>query len=335
MQIIMCIKNVISVVPTGNIQMGIETEGEAKHFNEKFMSGLGDLKDIKAEDILPTKEDDAYAQEQIDNQNIAALLCAATDDYQWLSDGLFSQRLNAGSSETRPADGSPVKFTYRSELRDGVVKFTSSTHAEVEFIDGANTETTSIPLTDIHRSNKASAPEAVQADANVSSSPNAQMFGGDRHRFEPCTTSIASVLTNLSSKNFDTAHQILQDLINQHGEEEFNKAVHVVVADQEFSPVIFSEFFSHLTADKQLPILPALAIGHAMKNVSTTMMSYYECFFDPMLEAMGVKVGSPEHAKYYKGSEIRKTNGLVANFTEMLALAAAHKYLTEVGNKCF
>ena len=52
-----------------------------------------------------------------------------------------------------------------------------------------------------------------------------------------------------------------------------------------------------------------------------------------MLEAIGVKVGSPEHAKYYKGRVIRKTNNLVTNFTEMLAVAAANKYLAEVGNE--
>ena len=52
-----------------------------------------------------------------------------------------------------------------------------------------------------------------------------------------------------------------------------------------------------------------------------------------MLEALGIKVGSPEHAKYCKGTVIRNTNELVNNATEMLAVAAAHQYITEMGNE--
>ena len=98
-------------------------------------------------------------------------------------------------------------------------------------------------------------------------------------------------------------------------------------------PTMLDYFFSHRKKYDDLPIIPALAIGHAMKGLSVSMMSYYKCFFDPLLEARGIKVGSPEHAKYYKGSVICKTNDLVTNFTEMLAVVAAHQYLTEVGNE--
>mmetsp|Transcript_16202 Transcript_16202/g.34205 ORF Transcript_16202/g.34205 Transcript_16202/m.34205 type:complete len:121 (+) Transcript_16202:415-777(+) len=113
----------------------------------------------------------------------------------------------------------------------------------------------------------------------------------------------------------------------RHGEEKFSEAVHVIVADQEFMPTVINEFFSRLNSEDELPIIPALAIGHTMKGLSVSMMSYYRCFFDPMLGAMGVKVDTPEYSKYFKGSVIRKTNNLVTNFTEMLAVAAAHQYL--------
>mmetsp|Transcript_41822 Transcript_41822/g.71547 ORF Transcript_41822/g.71547 Transcript_41822/m.71547 type:complete len:178 (+) Transcript_41822:369-902(+) len=154
------------------------------------------------------------------------------------------------------------------------------------------------------------------------------MFDGQRHRFPPTTTSIASVLTGLSSKNSETARQVIQEIITTYGREKFSEEVHVIVADQEFMPTVLNEFFSRLGGDDELPIIPALAIGHALKGLSVSMMSYYKCFFDPMLEAMGVKVGSAEHSRYYKGSVIRNTNGLVTKFTEQLAIAAAHRYFS-------
>ena len=60
-------------------------------------------------------------------------------------------------------------------------------------------------------------------------------------------------------------------------------------------------------------------------------MSYYQCYFDPMLEALGIKQGSQEYKRYYSGKVIRNTNRLVSNFTEMLAVSAARLYLDEVG----
>ena len=43
-----------------------------------------------------------------------------------------------------------------------------------------------------------------------------------------------------------------------------------------------------------------------------------------------MKIGTPEHAKYYKGTVIRNTNALVTNFTKMLVVASVHQYLTKV-----
>lgn len=91
-------------------------------------------------------------------------------------------------------------------------------------------------------------------------------------------------------------------------------------------PTIMNEFFSKLGTDEELPIIPMLAIGHVMKGLSVSMMSYYKCFFDPMLKSMGVKEGSPEYNQYYKGKVIRKTNDLVTNATETLAIVAAGQY---------
>ena len=48
---------------------------------------------------------------------------------------------------------------------------------------------------------------------------------------------------------------------------------------------------------------------------------------------MGIKAGSPEYKKLYNGKVIRKTNNLVTSATENLAVAAAHEYLSQVGDK--
>ena len=109
--------------------------------------------------------------------------------------------------------------------------------------------------------------------------------------------------------------------------------MHVIVADQEFMPTIMKEFFSSLKTDSPLPIIPTLAVGHALKGLSVSMMSFYKCYFDPMLNAIGIKVDWPEYKVLCKGSVIRDTNRLVINFTEMLAYAAALQYLAEVGNE--
>ena len=325
----------VSVVPVGSILLGIESVEDTKHFNEHFMKGLPSPSSITPEDLAATKEDDEIAQEIIDTQNIVAILTASLSNH-WLSDQQVS---NPSGSSARPTAGSNVTFLYRSEDREGTVTKVSGSEAHVKFVDGGREITRPILLKHI----ASVQPASVTQDATSSASSNdtnserknrrqPEMFGGERHKFRPSTTSIAGVLAGLSSKNNDTARQVIQEIITKCGEEEFFNAVHMIVADQEFMPTMMSEFFSRLKTEEELPIIPALAIGHAIKGLSVSMMSYYQCFFDPMLDAMGIKVGSPEYNKFYKGSVIRNTNDLVANSTEMLALAAAHKYLTKVGD---
>jgi hypothetical protein len=55
-------------------------------------------------------------------------------------------------------------------------------------------------------------------------------------------------------------------------------------------------------------------------------------FFDPIMESIGIKVGSPEYIRYCNGGVIRDTNRLADNTVEMLAVTVAKKYLSEVGN---
>jgi len=58
----------------------------------------------------------------------------------------------------------------------------------------------------------------------------------------------------LNSTNNKTARQVINEIIAHHGKEEFYKAVHVVVADQDFMPTMLNAFLSRLTTDKQLPL---------------------------------------------------------------------------------
>ena len=141
-----------------------------------------------------------------------------------------------------------------------------------------------------------------QADDNTEYndllSSDVQMFVKARHRFTPSTTHITNVLTGLSSKHSESAREIIQDLIRTYGEDDFYKAVHVIVADQEFMPTVAHEFFSQLGSDDELPIIPALAIGHeyhtssqAPKGVSFGILGYLKfCIatcYDTLMKAEG------------------------------------------------
>jgi len=323
-------ERVVSCVPMATILLGTESKDDTRHFNQHYMKGLvGKISEVSAEDLAATKEDDKVSQDIMYVQNISAILTAAIE-----SDTIMSCSVsNVSGSTTRPRRETNVSFTWRSEVRVGTVKSTSSSHATIEFNDGDNPITRDIPLKDID----SNTPESEDTTSNKEKDDKKrcpEMFGGERYRFPPSSTCVGGVLTGLSSKNSDTAIRLIQEIKNRLGEEKFNKEVHVVVADQEFMPPILNRFFSKLArGDEVLPIIPALAIGHAMKGLSVSMMSYYQCFFDPMLETMGVKVGSPEYKKLYKGTMIRKTTNLVANFTEMLAISTAHRYLSEVGKE--
>eukprot|EP00984_Skeletonema_dohrnii_P018359 scaffold8555_cov159-Skeletonema_dohrnii-CCMP3373.AAC.3 len=322
-----------SVVPGGTILLGLESEENTKHFNKEYMQGLGKLSDVQAEQLLATKEEDSFAQEVIRNQNVAAILTAALE---FNNLPLRSAQSRSGAT-TKPSIGDNVSFTFRSERRQGRVDSISGKNANVTFTDGNRQVSRSIPLKamekDVVQTSTAAGSNTRTADtaSKKEETVTTEMFNGERHRFSPSTTSISFVLTGLSSKNTETARQVVQQIINQYGEDRFNEAVHVIVADQEFMPTMINDFFARLREeDNNLPILPALAIGHAMKGLSVSMMSFYKCFFDPILEASGVKVGSPKHTKYYKGTVIRDTNELVTNSVEMAATAAAHQYLEDV-----
>ncbi len=230
---------------------------------------------MRAEDLAVTKSDDEYAQSIIDAQNILALWTAAMD-YDRISACSVAKR---SSASTRPAVGSKVTFIYRSESREGTAKATSPRDATLEFSDGGKLIERSIPLKDVEEitvdsASKEPEPEPFKKSDKVKQ--HVEMFNGERHRFPPSTTSIASVLAGLSSKNNDTARRMIQEIIREHGEEKFYDAVHVIVADQEFMPTMLNEFFSRLTSDSKLPIIPVLAIGHVMKGISVSMVSYYQ-----------------------------------------------------------
>ena len=226
--------------------LGTEKEEETSHFNTTYISGLGKLADLKEEDVTPTEDDDRFAQQIIDNQNIAAILTAYMDHDSMSA--VATSRSNC--SRTRPKKESKVAFRFRSERREGIVKDSSTKYVTIEYSDGGRLVTKTFPIDYLEEEdpNPISASNA-QAASTVGSNqdvPSPEMFDGERHRYTPTTTSICSVLTGLSSKNNETARQVLEEIISEYGPEEFYKAVHVVVADQEFMPTMINEFFSKL-----------------------------------------------------------------------------------------
>lgn len=109
----------------GSVLLGMESEEETSHLNQHYLSGLGKVSDVKAEDLAPTKEDDDYAQSVIDNQNIVAILSAhANSDLIAAS----SSSLRTGS-QVQPGVGDQVNFTFRSEQRSGTVTAVSNDKA--------------------------------------------------------------------------------------------------------------------------------------------------------------------------------------------------------------
>ena len=171
------------------------------------------------------------AQRDIDIQNVAALL-SVFGGYG-LTPGLSST--NRNRSTLQLSIGSHVNFTYRSQQRVGIVKYSTARHAMIEFVDGGRIATRSIQLDNVTINGRNENDSGVRtnelADGQAKTSRKPEMFNKERHRFSPSTTSIASVLTGLSSKHNDTARQVIQEVVSQHGEDAYYKAVYVIVAD--------------------------------------------------------------------------------------------------------
>lgn len=163
----------VSVVPIGNLLMGIESEEDNTYFKKHYMKGLGKVSEIKVEDLEPTKEEDDFAQGVLDNQNILALLTVALDN-EWMAGSSSS---NDSQSMQRPTIGSKVSFTYRSEKRVGTVKATSSKDATIEFVDGARPVSKLISIEHIETIDPTAEPQVtstVEKDTNKPSPARVQ-----------------------------------------------------------------------------------------------------------------------------------------------------------------
>jgi len=110
----------VSVVVAATILLGSESKDEASHFNKNFMKGLGKISELKVEDLAATKEEDEYAQSVIYNQSIFAILTAAAE-YDWISKSTANSTRRTGT-QTWPTVESKVSFTFRSAIREGIVK---------------------------------------------------------------------------------------------------------------------------------------------------------------------------------------------------------------------
>jgi len=182
-------QRVVSVVPVGNILLGIESSENTTYFNQNYMRGLGRVSQVNAEDLAATQKDDEFAQDVIDSQNILAILTAATG-YKWIC----AQSLSSHpESLPRSAVGSKITFEYRSEEREGTVKSSTKSHVMVEFYDGDRAITRSVPLQSVSRKQAPISAEGVSTEEVSRCNKGCEKFGGERHRFQPSTTIISSV----------------------------------------------------------------------------------------------------------------------------------------------
>lgn len=216
----------VSIVPVGNILVGIQSEEDDTYFNQHYMKGLGQLSAIDAEHLLPTKAEDKYAQEVIDTQNIVALINAAID-HKWIKDWSASDR---SKSRSIPSVNSIVSFKYRSQKHEGTVTESSKKEVKVKFLDGNRLVVRPIPLEDIDAQDypaDSSPQDTVPEPHPQDDTPEAEVddtFGGERCRCTCSTTNISSILTGMSSKHFETARQVIQEIKNTHGEEKLTSS---------------------------------------------------------------------------------------------------------------
>ena len=216
----------VSVVPVGNILLGLEAKADTAHFNQNYMRGLGRIENVVAEDIEASSEDDRIAQNAIDSQNVLAILTAFADYGQpYLNPG-NGPNIHVVNLRDQVSVGSEVAFTYRSKEWKGTVASISRTHADISFVDGNRQTTKRVPVENITSTNSsirsASASASSQgpevdplqqrgtgeSDRVAGSKAECDAsYGGERYNFEPTTTAVASVLTGLSSKNNETARE--------------------------------------------------------------------------------------------------------------------------------
>ena len=333
----------LSLIPVGNLLLGYESEDDTKHFNENYIKGLKDVADIDVSMLAVTKGEDDCAQFDMDVQSIVHILTVYLDFYK--------EYLNLGKGPKKSTDHSAqlvenasVEFKYRNEMRQGTLLSFSGKKATIQYTEpNGDTNTCEVPTATVAPVTDAAPTTGSSRDSDgIESEATAGMSKGtcsepkdnrQRHRFHPTTTVITDVLTNLTSKNHDSARRILESIKSTVGEEEFKKSVHPVTADQEFMPTIVQDYFCKLKSGEPLSILPILACGHAMKGQCTSMISFYDCFFHKIIASLGVREGSSEHRRLCKGKEIRETNRFSATSLESLAVAYAKMYLSSVGSE--
>jgi hypothetical protein len=146
-----------------------------------------------------------------------------------------------------------------------------------------------------------------------------------RHKSTVTTTLVTGILTGVSSKNSEAAQSIL--LARKSG-----GTVHTLMADQEFMPQFYRAFFGSLVNNqKKMPLILMLAMGHGLKSVAVSMLTYYASWFDLLFKAQGITVDSPKYNRIRKGRVIRDTIRWVVTALESLRVAFANKYLSEKG----
>ena len=157
---------------------------------------------------------------------------------------------------------------------------------------------------------------------------------GGREKVDPATTLVTDIIKDLSSKNSEAAWEILKRCMHIH--DDFFDMVHTFTSDQEFMPHLYRKLFLSLHPDsksKKLPLVLPLAMGHAVKSMSCSMLACYRPFFDELFKGIGVKPNTPKHRRLLDGKHIKETVKFVIGSIETLRSAQAKQYLSENGDK--
>ena len=100
---------------------------------------------------------------------------------------------------------------------------------------------------------------------------------GDREKLHIATTLITDVIKDLNSQNSHAAREILQSYIHSCSNT-FTERVHTMTSDQEFMPSLYRMLFLSLhleDKDNKLPLVLPLAMGHAIKAMACSLMTFY------------------------------------------------------------
>jgi hypothetical protein len=308
---------VFSVIASANILIGYEKREDMDTLNSRYLEGLPLPAVGHADKFEITEEDDRIAKTTIQYQNVHAILEAALHGQE-----PFLNSVDATTLQSRQwKENDVVNFKYCHVEHTGKVVQVGDNTLVVSYEEpNGDTATTSISWLDVLDDKNDDRAED-QTEGGVDDDRDADVLprnpqgpnngdadvvieedeadeewteflkqyrvgiddGAGRHKALISTTIVTDILTGVSSKNHEAAQTVLERAMERFGKDEWWQSVHMLVADQEFMPTFYRLFFTSLDTEEAMPLILMLAMGHGMKSIAVSMMTYYKSLFDPLL----------------------------------------------------